>query len=193
MKREEKKQETVARITEAARRLFSEKGYESTTVAQIAEAAGVAKGTFFNYFRTKDDVLIRLQKALFFSELSELADKSGPYTPRILALVKEMGDSLDDNRTLMRLSLQRFLSDGSLENSRCGLTANLESMIPVFTKGQQTGEFTAAVPAAVMAHTAIRIYLGALMTWSTGIESEGLGEQLLLAFQIFLAGVAKKA
>jgi AcrR family transcriptional regulator len=42
---------------EAALRLFGEHGYDATTVKDITDAAGVAKGTFFNYFDTKEAVL----------------------------------------------------------------------------------------------------------------------------------------
>ncbi|HEU4425780.1 MAG TPA: TetR family transcriptional regulator [Pilimelia sp.] len=44
-------------LTAAAISLFLAKGYEETTVDEIAEAAGVARRTFFRYFRTKDDAV----------------------------------------------------------------------------------------------------------------------------------------
>ncbi|MEW9550380.1 TetR/AcrR family transcriptional regulator [Nonomuraea sp. NPDC050783] len=56
-RRERKKRETRQRIVMAALRLIEEQGYEETTVAQIAAAADVDPKTFFNYFRSKDEVL----------------------------------------------------------------------------------------------------------------------------------------
>jgi TetR/AcrR family transcriptional regulator, cholesterol catabolism regulator len=58
--RERKKREVERRIREAAARLFSERGYEQTTVEDIAAAADVSKGTFFNYFARKDALLVAL-------------------------------------------------------------------------------------------------------------------------------------
>jgi AcrR family transcriptional regulator len=56
-RRERKKRETRQSLMEAALRLFSERGYDATTVKDITDAADVAKGTFFNYFDTKEAIL----------------------------------------------------------------------------------------------------------------------------------------
>lgn len=45
------------RIAAAARALFADRGYDSTTVDAIAERAGIARRTFFRYFRSKDDAI----------------------------------------------------------------------------------------------------------------------------------------
>src|SRR4051812_1046860 len=56
-RRDKKRSEKKQRIFGGAVRLFAEKGYQTTTVDEITEAADVAKGTFFNYFQTKEAVL----------------------------------------------------------------------------------------------------------------------------------------
>jgi len=57
-KREQNKERTKERILEAALRLFREKGIERTTTKEISKRAGIAEGTLFNYFKTKEDLAL---------------------------------------------------------------------------------------------------------------------------------------
>jgi AcrR family transcriptional regulator len=55
--RERKKQRTRELLTETARKLFAERGFERVSIAEIARAADVAEATVFNYFPTKEDLV----------------------------------------------------------------------------------------------------------------------------------------
>ena len=57
-RREEKAAWTRAAIVDNAMRLFAERGYDSVTVDEITQAAGVAKGTFYSYFSVKSDIIV---------------------------------------------------------------------------------------------------------------------------------------
>ena len=57
-KREKNKEETKERILRAALELFREKGLERTTTREISKRAGIAEGTLFNYFKTKEDLAL---------------------------------------------------------------------------------------------------------------------------------------
>ncbi|WP_245761605.1 TetR/AcrR family transcriptional regulator [Saccharopolyspora shandongensis] len=80
-RREWKKQLTRRRIVMAAVRLFEEQGYEQTTVAEIAAVADVDPKTFFNYFRSKDEVLFNDAARDFdvlFEAIAERRPEEGP-------------------------------------------------------------------------------------------------------------------
>ncbi len=81
--RERKKARTRASIREHALRLFREKGYDDTTVEQIAAAAEVSPSTFFRYFPTKEDVVLRDD---FDDRMFEAFERQPPSLTPIAAL-----------------------------------------------------------------------------------------------------------
>jgi AcrR family transcriptional regulator len=55
--RERKRRETLQRIAETGLKLFAAKGYDATTLEDVAAAADISPRTFFYYFKTKDEIL----------------------------------------------------------------------------------------------------------------------------------------
>lgn len=62
--RQRKRRDTTQRIVAEAMRLFVAQGFEATSLDAVAAAAGISRRTFFNYFTSKDDILISLQAGL---------------------------------------------------------------------------------------------------------------------------------
>lgn len=74
------------RLLEAATRLFAEKGFESTSVQEIVEAAGVTKGAMYHYFGSKDDLLYEIYARVLRMQterLEQLADAEGSVQQRL--------------------------------------------------------------------------------------------------------------
>ena len=71
--------ETRRKILEAAKEVISEKGFENVSVEDIAKAAGVATGSFYTYFKRKEDVVQELNKTDFYrlaEIVNQMPDKS---------------------------------------------------------------------------------------------------------------------
>jgi AcrR family transcriptional regulator len=102
-RRERKKLETRQGLLEAAYLLFREKGYDETTVEEITERADVAKGTFFNYFPSKQALLGELMPWRFTKVHDSLdLSRGAPASP--MARIK----------LLMRLVHEQMLDDWQL-------------------------------------------------------------------------------
>jgi AcrR family transcriptional regulator len=69
------------RLVEAALALYGENGYENTTVAEIAQRAGLTERTFFRHFADKREVLFDGGSALQELIVSVVADAPGPLAP----------------------------------------------------------------------------------------------------------------
>ncbi len=83
--RERKKQQTREKIAQVAVRLFAERGYDHTTLAEIAEAADVAPRTIFAYFESKEDILLCGERS-FLDDLKRRLDERPAGTTTVDAL-----------------------------------------------------------------------------------------------------------
>lgn len=105
--RERKRRETHKRITDSALILFGKKGYEATTLDEIADAANIAKRTFFHYFKSKEDILSSWQEgvpqAFHAAVLSQPSDISNFKAVRnVLLSIPEHFDA-DEARKLHKI------------------------------------------------------------------------------------------
>lgn len=80
-RRERKRRETRKRIVEAATKLFLERGYDATTMNDIADTADVSRRSLFDYFATKEDVLFANQEDFIPALVEEMQQrpKSEPW------------------------------------------------------------------------------------------------------------------
>ena len=102
-RRERKKQETRQGLLDAALALFRENGYDETAVEEITDRADVAKGTFFNYFPSKE-ALLRELTVWQFSQLRDALDVSQGAPESPLSRIK----------LLMRFLYEQTVSDWHL-------------------------------------------------------------------------------
>jgi AcrR family transcriptional regulator len=79
--RERKRLETRQRISDAGLRLFAAQGYEATTLDAIAAEAGISRRTFFHYFKSKDEILLSMQRGLGDTLVEALEKQSPRSTP----------------------------------------------------------------------------------------------------------------
>ena len=117
-------------IREAAIRVFSEKGYHETRADEIAQEAGVAVGTIYNYFKSKEDILLDIfatefaERKRFYEELR----RSGlPVVEQIRRLLSEHFQRFQQRRELMQVLLRERFKAG--EEFRLRLTRLYQEMV----------------------------------------------------------------
>jgi AcrR family transcriptional regulator len=152
--RERKKVKTRRAIQREALRLFLDRGYEQTTVEQVAEAAEVSVSTFFRYFATKEDVVLTDDyDPLFLAELDNRpADEALIGTLRH-AIVSTLRAIMEHDRQEMLARIQLISRAPDLQarywqEHRTGLRRIVEQLR--FRSGSRIDEFDLRVVTAAL-------------------------------------------
>ena len=143
-RRQRRAAETRLRLFRCALQLFAERGFPNVTVEDITEAADVGKGTFFNYFESKDHVLsvmaeIQLGKVREAVTLAE-AGKQTIYSVlhRLsLRVAEEPGHSPDLARALISAFLASKAVRGLID---CNFSEGRKMIARIVAAGQKRGE-----------------------------------------------------
>lgn len=148
-KKESSRKKTVKNrrqdILEASLKLFAEKGYNGSTTAEIARAAGVAEGTIFRHFTTKKELLIAVLEPKVLDGLIQLDKEHAEDTPteffrcflwNRLALIKE-------NDALIRLMFAEAQYHSEVREAlfKGVLGQGISIIRPWFEKGVERGDF----------------------------------------------------
>jgi AcrR family transcriptional regulator len=124
-----------AQILDAAAQVFAEKGFHRTTTREIAEAADVSEGTIYNYFASKDDLLIGIMAQLSESmQLDERFEQALLGDPRdfFTAMLRYRRDIFEQNYTMLQALLPEILVDREL-----GARYYQQLLVPVITLLEQ--------------------------------------------------------
>jgi TetR/AcrR family fatty acid metabolism transcriptional regulator len=104
---EEAREQRRRQILDAALTVFAEKGYHGTAISDLVKTAGVARGTFYLYFDSKEAVFQELLSGLLLTLRHSVrgVDTSGGVSAeaQLLVIVSEILRTVDDNRPLTRI------------------------------------------------------------------------------------------
>ncbi len=139
------KERTHRALLQAADQLFREKGFDTATVEEIAHAADVAKGTFFNYFETKETLLIHLLAMQIENALTDLPGAGLPAPDRIRLTLKAAWDALTPYRHLVRHAVLHNVRPARPAPDRSHKTHR--ALVSLIHQGQEEGTIRAEVDA----------------------------------------------
>jgi AcrR family transcriptional regulator len=189
MNRREHKKKIRKLLQQKALELFKSQGYQKTTILQITKSAGVAKGTFFNYFRTKEEVLRSINDWLLNiieTEIHSLADTEN-FTRKLCMLLKRLAKLNEELGKELTKSL--FHIAAFSDNVRSQEQLLRDSLLSFFEQGQVSGEIRKDLPTAVIASAFSQLYFGVLHYWSMNPSSPPLTQLIENTFIIFFDGI----
>jgi AcrR family transcriptional regulator len=194
-RRERRTAETRERLFRAALDLFAKKGFTETTVEHITEAADVGKGTFFNYFPSKDHILLafgEMQLAKLQTAVEE-ARRTGESMPQFLrSLGVRMTQEPMRHPGIIRTLLQAYLSTTPVREAMLDLQKRVHALhTEIVELGQERGEIRKDLPAAEIAHVFRQTIFGTLLVWSLHGDAT-LHPRIESAFNVLWSGLAPR-
>ena len=149
------REQRVDEILLAARAVFSEKGYEPTAVAEIAQRLGVVEGTIYKYFATKRELLLRVLETWYeemFGDYSRELAGLDSHRARLHRLIWRHLRSVRDFPALCRLMFREVQSE---RDYRGTVLHDLnrrytQLLLAVLDGGVRAGEFRADLPPALL-------------------------------------------
>jgi AcrR family transcriptional regulator len=181
-----------ARLTTAALALFDERGYEHSTVEDIAERAGVGRTTFFRAFASKDDVILPDHDVILAAINARFAAST---QETALVAVSEAA----------RLVLQHYLQEGAVARSRYKLVSSVpalrhrevasmqqyQRLFREFIHGWMGGGAETGLKAELMATSVVTAHNYVLRRWLRGLVERPEAEfdaAMAEVIQLFAAG-----
>ncbi len=169
-RRQRRAAETRVRLFRCALKLFAERGFPNVTVEDITEAADVGKGTFFNYFESKDHVLgvmaeIQLGKVREAAALAESGQQTiySVLHRLFLRVAEEPGRSPD----LARALISSFLASESVRSLiDLNMSEGRRMVAQVVAAGQKRREIDPRLKKEKVAIQLQQAFMGTLLLWS---------------------------
>jgi TetR/AcrR family fatty acid metabolism transcriptional regulator len=162
----------------AAVKVFAKNGFYATRVSEVAKAAGVADGTIYLYFKSKDELLVslfedRVERLLMFmaDELPRhegAADKLRQVIEMQLGLLEGERDLAEVITVILRQSTKLMK-----EYAAPRFIAYLDAIARIVNDGQAAGEFRGDVSPHLVARALFGALDGIALTWALGRAEQG--------------------
>jgi AcrR family transcriptional regulator len=171
-KRAQNKQAIRKRIVKSALTLFQTKGFATTTTKAIARKAGIAEGTVFNYFKTKEDIALSFFEDEVDHAIAAVRDnnklRKAPLEEKLFTLVHSQLEYLAPYERFIGAALIHALNPASqlgpfghrAQQLRHRYLAFVTELVEESSPKQQHGAMTWLVPEAFWVY-----YMGVLLFW----------------------------
>jgi AcrR family transcriptional regulator len=186
--------ETRARIYDAAVRLFAEEGYVGASVERIAAAAGVAKGTFFVHFATKDAIvttIVRRQVRGARTARERVLARGGSPVDALRATVMALGEQAGTDRNLSRAVVSANVMNPALGGYAESLFGGIVTEMRDDVRAAQRLRLLGTHDPETVANALIGVYLGAVLYFATAPGSKPLVTIMKPILEVTLAGFSR--
>lgn len=196
-RREKKKIDTMNRIVSTAVDLFRKNGVENTTMEEIAETVDIAKGTLYNHFSSKEEIIDSYIKKSFKNNYSERMKKLNEIKgaeAKINFIYKLLLSGIGNNEDLFEhylvYRMKKMVSFEQKTEEKSGFYLLGEIIID---QGQKSGEIRTDIPARTIREFFEFIFIQIVKDFFASPDKNEMDKKISRYIDMFMNGVRKNA
>lgn len=160
--------ETRKKLLAAGKKLICEKGLSNTAIEEITEAAGVSKGTFYTYFKRKEDIVSELSGESFRDILDNAKAFQGNFYEKLTVYMENFSDYIEHGSVQLAQEWVKNVvnpnfSDNVFDDGK--LSYDLSSVEEFIKTAVSEGYLKVSTPVEKISHTLIDLLYGQMLCW----------------------------
>ena len=186
--------QTKRKLMETAKRLVCEKGLTNTSIEEITNACGVSNGTFYTYFKRKEDVLFALSREMYDEIYENAQAHGGTFQERLVFYMVTFSRYIEKSSLKLCQEWVRNTVDPDLvenEDDKSKLFRDIEAIKKLLEAGISRGELIKETPVDILAHTLTDILYGEMLCWDMSGGAYSFEDRTDEFCRLFLPSVIK--
>ena len=186
--------ETRRKLLEAAKKLVCEKGLVNTSIEEITKACGVSNGTFYTYFKRKEDVVFALSQEMYQGIYEEAQAHDGPFMERLVFYMVNFSGHIERDGLKLCQEWVRNTVDPDLVEApynKDKLRVDIDSMKGMIEKGIERGELEKSTPVDALAGALVDVIYGEMLCWDMSGGTYSFEERTKEFCSLFLPAMMK--
>lgn len=172
--------ETKKKLLEAGKRLICEKGLANTSVEEITRTCGVSKGTFYTYFKRKEDISLELSRDMFHEILENAKAQEGDFLKKLTAYMVNFSGYIEQAGVKLSQEWVKNVVNPNLvtnETDKGKLQSDLSSVRHLIEFGREREMLKADTPIIPLTHALVDLLYGQMLCWNMSDGSYSLKER----------------
>ena len=188
VKRKLQAENTKEKLLKVSKDLIKDKGYENVSISQICKTCNVAKGTFYTYFTSKDDIVISILKDINEEMFSILKYDETKTPVENLKIYQKfyLVDTVSVQGKRVTREIFRIICDHKLKNRDFYSYKHMEYISRAIKEGQEEGVFRNDLDVGTLSLMMQNINFGIMLNWSTQTDSEPIEKQGMRVIDMFI-------
>lgn len=159
--------ETRKALVEAAKKIICDKGLANTSIEEITEASGVSKGTFYTYFKRKEDIVFELSKGIFDEILANAKNHEGTIIEKLENYMVCFSGYIEKGSVKLTQEWIKNVVDPDISDVGIGkLKKDSFAAAELLQAGVESGSLKIDTPVAQLADTINDLLYGQMLCWS---------------------------